>query len=145
MCGFRVFAVVVRHRDAIKLIDHDGLVSATQIGPVRFVEAGRLLEILFRDVEEHFVPIVAEPQRVPRDSNVFIAHTEEASVIEDGITNVVIHRINHEVFNVAEFFAISALVEEAFRDLLRKANLSDRFPLQSFGDIRENIFYCLTT
>ena len=38
-------------------------------------------------------------------------------------------------------------VQEAFRDLLRKANLSDRLPLQSFGDIRENVFYCycLTT
>ena len=38
-------------------------------------------------------------------------------------------------------------VQEAFRGLLRKANLSDRFPLQSFGDIRENVFYCycLTT
>jgi hypothetical protein len=56
MCGFRVFAAVVRHRDAIELIDHDALVSATQIGPVLFVEAGRLLEILFRDVKEHLFP-----------------------------------------------------------------------------------------
>jgi len=38
-------------------------------------------------------------------------------------------------------------VQAAFRDLLRKANFSDRFPLQSFRDIRENVFYCycLTT
>jgi hypothetical protein len=33
-------------------------------------------------------------------------------------------------------------IQEAFRDLLRKANLRDRFPVQSFGDIRENVFYC---
>ena len=38
-------------------------------------------------------------------------------------------------------------IQDAFRDLLRKANFSDRFPLQAFGDIRENVSYCycLTT
>ncbi len=37
--------------------------------------------------------------------------------------------------------------QEAFRDLLRNANFSDRFSLQAFGDIREDVFYCycLTT
>ena len=74
VCGFRVFAVAIRHRDAIELIDHDGLVSATQIGPVLFVEAGRLLEILFRDVKKHFCPIVAEAQRVSREGKVFVAY-----------------------------------------------------------------------
>ena len=43
VCGFWDLVVVVRHRKAVELIDHDGLISVIQIRPVRLVETGGYL------------------------------------------------------------------------------------------------------
>jgi hypothetical protein len=47
MCGFRSCTVIVQHRNTIKLIDHDGLVSATQIGPLLLSKPGVSLRSFF--------------------------------------------------------------------------------------------------
>lgn len=132
--------MVGRHRDVLELIEHDGLVSATQIGPVRCVEAGRLREILFRDVEAHVAPVVAKPPHAPQDNTVYAAHTKDASVMDDGLLNAVVPRITHEVVLGGAWCAISVLVPDAFPDLRRKTNLLDLSLLQYFGEIRENVF-----
>jgi hypothetical protein len=89
--------VVGRHRNVLELIEHDGLVSATQIGPVRVVEGERLREIQYREVEAHVAPVLAEPPHASRDNTINAAHTEDASVMDDGLLNAVVHRITQEV------------------------------------------------
>ena len=66
--------MVGQHRDVLELIEHNGLVSATQIGPVRCVEVGRLREILFHDVEAHGAPVVLN-RRTPHRTTPYMPRT----------------------------------------------------------------------
>ena len=60
--------------------------------------------------------------------------------MDDGLLNAVVPRITREVVLGGARCAISVLVPDAFPDLRRKTYLLDLSLLQSFGEIRENVF-----
>jgi len=55
------------------------------VGPVVLVEPRRVLETVLRDVEHERVLVRIEAERIPRDREQLVAHSEEPAEREDGV------------------------------------------------------------
>src|SRR5579883_804963 len=90
------------------------------IGPVVFVESGRILERAFIGIQDQAFPIFIHREGAPRNGEEFIAHMEKPTEGQHGVSDAPRFEIDHEVLNAAQVFVRAIFYGVAFDGAGRK-------------------------
>src|SRR6476659_4636834 len=100
-------AFFARLRHLVKLVDDD-LLSA-EIRPVVFVEARRVLQVLFVQIQGEAIILLVKMQGLPWHRKIFIPDTGKSTEVQDRVLNITVLRVDDQIFDVSQIFSIRAL------------------------------------